>query len=233
MTDKGTERRVVIGAILITAVLWLVTLGADDVQVAHAGWLNQTIPTATPSGGPDKPPTREPTDRPPEGTDVPPRPTDTVAPGATALPTTAVPTPGSTTEPGATASAPAPSPSATSPGTVLAPTGTALVVTLTPDPGLPTLTPPAAAVMPTLAGPAAGMPAVMQTTMVSTFAETMATKSEAVETATPRAIPTPARADLAVTGGRRLLDWSWAWVPSGFLLIILGAALLVRSTRTT
>ncbi len=227
MTDKRTERRVVLGAILITAVLWLVALGADEVQVAQAGWLNQTIPTATPSGGPDKPPTREPTDRPPEGTDVPPRPTDTVAPGATALPTTAVPTPGSTTEPGATASAPAPSPSATSPGTVLAPTGTALVVTLTPDPGLPTLTPPAAAVMPTLAGPAAAGPGVTLT------AEMAASESVAVETATPRAMPTPIRADLSVTGGRRLLDWSCVWVAAGLLLIILGAVLLVRRTQTT
>lgn len=98
MVDKPANMRVWVFAVLGMLLVRLLALGTAGADTARAGYLNQTIPTMTPTGPAATPPTTEPpepsptrllTQPPPtqEPSRPPPEPSDTALPTATAWPT--------------------------------------------------------------------------------------------------------------------------------------------------
>ena len=73
MSERTINKKGLLYALLATLLIRLFAWAGSSGEVVQAGYLNQTIPTPTPSGQPQMPPTAEPST--PSATSVPTHPT--------------------------------------------------------------------------------------------------------------------------------------------------------------
>ena len=204
---EGINRRVVILALLVTLAIRLAAWGAPTCGTAQASNLNQTIPTATPTGATSTPtasqstkppPTQEPTESPAIATDTPTA--TSPAPSAT---TTGEPTSSSAT---ATSEATAP-------------------VTPTTPPAVATQTPPPTATF--LATPTA-LESPGQTATADLWPESSpSTVPSATAPSQPSEMTQPPETSADATSG----GISWLWIVLGLVMILVGVVLLLRFRR--
>ena len=209
MSVREVNGRVVLLAFLVTLCIYLAAGGTSEGETAHAGSLNQTIPTMTPTGATSTPTVGNPTEPPPTQapTEPPGEPSDTPSPTGTVPSSTPTETPTSGT---ATATGPATS--------TLTPT-----LPPTDDDPTPTLT---QTPTPTTAPPTVG--SVTGTAPAPTVESTTAPQPTALEpvlTLAP-AEPTSTSTVSDLCGG------SCLWIALGLILILAGIVLLVRSRRS-
>ena len=92
MKVREPNGRVVFLALLVMLGIYLAAGRMSEEEVAHAGYLNQTIPTITPTGGTSTPTATNPTEPPPTQTPTEPPGVPSDTPSPTALAPSSTPT---------------------------------------------------------------------------------------------------------------------------------------------
>lgn len=209
MPERAMNKQVLLCALLVALLIRLFAWVGSGSNVAQAGYLNQTIPTPTPSGQPGNPPTSEPPG--PSSTSAPTQPPG--VPSETAIPSeTAVPTPTGTDGLPASPTLPAPT------GTVSATPLLSATATSTPTSQASPATSPSVTPSPSSTSAPAG------TTVLP--AESTSVPSAPLPAATWTPEPSPGL-------GASLLSGSCLWMVLGLLLILAGIAILFRWRLTT
>jgi len=201
---EGINRRVVILALLVTLAIRLAAWGAPAWGTAQASNLNQTIPTATPTGATSTPTASQPTEPPPtqEPTEPPSIATDT--------PTATSPAPSATATGKPTSSSATATSEATAPDT---PTTLPAVATHTPLPTATVLATPTVLESPGQTATADMRPESSPSTAPSATAPSQPSATTQL----------PETSADAISGGI-----SWFWIVLGLVLILVGTVLLLR-----